>query len=345
MAGLRHHHIPQCLLRGWSGEDGPRGERVRQFRRDSEPMLCSTRDVAVSTRFYSQSIDDEITKLETVLAPTIAALRREPSGAQVSRQIAETLIVHLAMRSGFVRSEIERMLGDVLAGVASKNNDPDFMASVIAGVEQPGFGAGLLEFIQAKLRELPPDEQTDETRAWSGDRSVLAARLREAAVTPADFTQSLEGVVMALTSALDAVARSVHLQLVGDILGAKSGVPALRDFAWSIEAADEKLILPDCIAIWIGADPNASQPYIFSSLTDAPTVIMPLASDRFLLGQRAPARPVSRAGDLNRHLAGCARTLFVAHPDHLAALELAGMLGVTRNAFDDAIAPALAYIG
>jgi hypothetical protein len=107
VAGRKQHFIPQALQRGFGVAKGKKTQ-VYVFKKGQEPYYSSTEGVAAQRDFYSepsdeQSLDDKITTYEgTVLAPAVAALREAPVGP-IDSHVAAAVVVHLSIRSAFVR--------------------------------------------------------------------------------------------------------------------------------------------------------------------------------------------------------------------------------------------------
>lgn len=108
MSGRKRHFIPQAVQRGFAAGQARKSTQVYVFPKCRPPYLSATDRVAAQRDFYSppsdeESLDDKITRYEgDVLAPAVASLRDADPGP-IASHTAAAVVVHLSIRSAFVR--------------------------------------------------------------------------------------------------------------------------------------------------------------------------------------------------------------------------------------------------
>lgn len=345
MAGKRQHYLPRFLQRGFLADSSDPGERTWLHRRDSEPKLVGIRGVGVEDWFYSRrvtdseaTLDDVITALERDLHKDFARLRSSAPGTVVSGAMAAPLVAHLATRTAFIRSltgqfmaqladEVEARLGTVgglrrVMGIDAA--EPTAVLRTAIGdaiadlpLEQLGIPAPFIERLMLFIAR----ERADE---WLSESSGFVAKLTP--ILRADGSERL---------------RDAHNRSLGTPPDETGWAKVLREFDWRIEAA-EGAILPDC-AVLVGEGAGDLVPFMMSNGEAARAVVMPLSSDRLLVGSKAGGAAVDLS-ELNRQAALASDSFFVgAAPEGADLVDLIG--GRPSHAVRDVIEEAFAKLG
>jgi hypothetical protein len=89
MAGVRHHIIPQFLLKGFAGRSTSKSAFTWVYRKGAEPFATNIINVNVESRFYDKdadtTADDVITDLETGFATAVDELRNSVGPVDVGQ--------------------------------------------------------------------------------------------------------------------------------------------------------------------------------------------------------------------------------------------------------------------
>lgn len=115
---------------------------------------------------------------------------------------------------------------------------------------------------------------------------------------------------------------------------------SLSRFVWTIRAIPEgNLILPDCVALAIQND--EAEPYIMSSIDKINAVLLPICSDRILVGTKNHDQ-LPDVSAFNEAAAACCQTFFVSGSEVPELEDLAERIGEgPESALMDAVTSAL----
>ncbi|HZP77961.1 MAG TPA: hypothetical protein VFB45_17575 [Pseudolabrys sp.] len=335
MSGSRQHHIPQMMQRGFLIDPLGKAEQVYVFTREKS-YPSSIGNVAVERHFYSElapgntpTLDTVITDYEAVLGGLLKSLRALPVGAKADGNPAAEAVAHLTIRNDHLRRSMTDMLRSVanhavdvfcdeknlrkLMGIDEKNVSPTLKAQIDEYLAQ---NAGYLQL------GLPVEVL----------HKVAAMMLKE------HFSRFFVGHVPLMRQLLQgfeinakAVAREGHNKALTQGLTPDRRTALLRELEWAIHASPSGgAILPDCVAL--GIEPgNLPQPLILADLQKLAYAIMPLTTDRVLVGQRSELNAPDLS-QFNSDAAQCSHSLFISHRGGEDLTGLADRIGERSRA-------------
>ena len=289
MAGKRQHYLPRLLQRGFLAETSDEAERTWLHRRDTTARLVGISDIGVSPWFYSRkstdgspTLDDAITEYERDLGRQVRKLREAPPRAPIDASLAAETVIHLTMRTQHLRSVIGSGVTSIVGEVEALCTDPARLGSMI-GLTGPAMADAVNEGIRRNAAELVP----------AGIPASFSERLFAAAIREYG-DQLIENVARTFVPILPRLfgdlaehIRDAHNRIVAEPLFDQGWVKTLSKFKWRIVEAGE-LILPDAVAL--SRESNGPlEPLLFTSGSDTELVMMPVAWNRMLIGQRVTA--------------------------------------------------------
>ncbi|WP_423455941.1 DUF4238 domain-containing protein [Ottowia sp. VDI28] len=314
MAGRKQHFIPQALQRGFGQAKGKKTQ-VYVFKKGQEPYLSSTEGVAAQRDFYSEpsdeeTLDDRITKYEElVLSPAVTALRESPIGP-VDANVAAAVIVHLTIRSAFVRGSFSVAATELLDHFVDSMVS-DEKARTLLGIDSlkqdSMFVERIEEDILAKFGEMP-----EHFRNAFGKLVHFRAREKFRQMFPTLAATVLEQLEVLLDKVPGLIVSS-HSKALDRDLAPKARVDRLKEMNWRIIAVDapEHFVLPDCLAI---GSPNphftGMQPYSLVNDDELAGVVMPISSSKVLVG--CTVAPELETSVLNVAFAQCSLEFFIS---------------------------------
>lgn len=331
MAGRKQHFIPQALQRGFGQAKGKKTQ-VYVFKKGQEPYLTSTEGIAAQRDFYSkpsdeETLDDRITKYEElVLSPAVTALRESPVGP-VNANVAAAVVVHLTIRSAFVRGSFS-VTATKLLDLFADSMANDEKARTLLGIDSLKQDAMLVERIEkdilAKFGEMP-----EHFRNALGKLAHFRAREKFPQMFPALAAVVLEQFEV-LLERLPGLIVSSHSEALDRDLVPKARVDRLKAMNWRIIAVDapEHFVLPDCLAI---GSPNphftGMQPYSLVNDDELAGVVMPISSSKVLVG--CTVTPKLETSMLNVAFAQCSLDFFISSCVDAQSTNAAGHIGET----------------
>lgn len=292
MAGKRQHYVPRLLQRGFLHDRSGNVERTWLHRRVANAQLVSIRDVGVENWFYSRkaldgspTLDDLITDLESDLAQDINALRACELGTSIDGRKAARTVVHLVLRTAHLRQIFSAGTAHVLEKVEWLFSDPTRVRAMIGldGLSPSPIASDAIRIAAAKVAEIGVPHAFSE-------RFFLQV-LREFGDDLLDrLTPDLGPIFQEVTTGLSGKIRDSHnAALLG---GTEDNVwlEELSTFDWAVEAGSD-LILPDTVAL-AREDDRALKPLLFTKAAACGVVVMPIATDRALIGRRKSRPPI-----------------------------------------------------
>ena len=334
MAGKRHHIIPKFLQKGFASRSESETVWTWHYRKNTaEPVEISTKDSIVSEHFYGkggESADPIITEYETTkLAPLVDALRHGSAQCNdVVKEIAE-LIAHLTIRTKVVRKGFEEMSERFLHGIGTIFSDDDLIADAIASqpdsylfdqfdsvFSDPTFPTdGILEMLDAEgiSREDVSNAVVPLVRKQLADEDGR----REFVEGASTFLTDLLGPMQMLVA--DSI-KSGHIKALRENVNSGIRVEVFESFHWELQLCDFDLVLGDSGTVFESVQHQRFIP--LCELDDIAKVILPLSSNRALIGQRDTFTLDKITPQINQHLARCSCEQFVAssHSDEFRKL-------------------------
>jgi len=342
MAGKRQHYVPQLLQRGFLDDPSDQAERTWLHRRGAAPRLVGIRDVGVEDWFYSRksldgtpTLDDAITELEGDLGAAVGALRERKAGSIIDAEETARIVVHLVMRTAHVRRIFSSGVTRVIDEIRSMFTDPERLRQMIGlGFTGPALASVVLGAIRDTAAELVPTG----TPAALSER-VIAFELRELGEHLVDQAIAMISPLFPLLfSALAAKVRDIHNSILVNSPESSGWMTALAAFEWTVEAGVD-LILPDAVAL-AREDDGRLMPLLFTKAADVRAVVMPISSDRILVGRVAGSAPIDLGGFNEQAAASCEAFFVSARPFNEDTLS--GLIGsAPAKATEEAIAAAV----
>jgi len=339
VAGRKQHFIPQALQRGFGVAKGKK-RQVYVFKKGQEPYYSSTEGVAAQRDFYSgpsdeQSLDDKITIYEgTVLAPAVAALREAPAGP-IDSHVAAAVVVHLSIRSAFVRGSFSAAATEMLDHFADAMRS-DQTARALLEVDTLKSESMLVKLIEEDIL-LQFDAIPESGRNALAKLVHFRAREKFPQMFPDLAAMVLQQFGMLLEK-IPAMIVSGHSKALERDLAPTLRVERLKAMNWQIIAAEPPthFVLPDCLAV--GAKTSNFQeiePYSLLSDDELAGVVMPVCSDKVLVG--CFGNPELDPASLNRSFAQCSLDFFISSQADAQTVEASQFIGSTVSKYVDSL--------
>ena len=339
MAGRKQHFIPQILQRGFGVAKGKKTQ-VFVFRKGLDPYHSSTEGVAAQRDFYSepsdeQSLDDKITTYErTVLAPAVAALRGAPAGP-IDSHVAAAVVVHLSMRSAFLRGSFSAVATQMLDHFASAMRSEQ-TARTLFEVDSHKAESKLAKVIGEEVL-LQFGVVPENGRNALAKLMHFRAREKFPQMFP-DLVAMLPQLLGKLLENIPEMVVSGHSKALDRDMAPYLRVERLMAMNWKIIATVPPLhfVLPDCLAVGSKtSDFQKLEPYSLLSDDELAGVVMPICSSRVLVG--CLSNPELNVASLNRSFAQCSLDFFISSQVDAQTTEAAQFIGSTVSKYVDSL--------
>lgn len=281
------------------------------------PRLASIRhEVAVEPHFYSEpssdgsrTLDDEITDYENAAARRLNSLKNAPTDTKVNSETAAELVAHLTIRNAHLRRifilGITKLVGravDVFCNEASLRS--------VLGVDGKVVSQSVREVIDEQMKDNP-------ALAASGLPSRVLYQMAQMALKER-FKTFFAEVVPMMTATFDFLdtqtpssARDGHNKALSISIAPDRRVDLLKALRWKVlPTLSDGFVLPDCVAL-AEDDGSGLKPLIVADLGNVAVVLMPLSTDRMLVGSR-PSAAVPALSGFNDAAAAASHTYFIA---------------------------------
>lgn len=329
MSGRKQHFIPQSLLKGFGV---PRGKmtHVVAYTHDRGIFTAATDGIGAERNFYSEldvegateTLDDRITDYEQPFVDILATLRGMPDGGVADTSMAATFVTHLAVRNDHFRKAIAAGSQTLLQGMAGALDDPVAAQTMLglAGDTPSALFAGELATMLERYK--------DELATLGLPKAELEALIfqlvkRQFPTFFAGLSGPLAATFATMIGQLPDVAANAQKKSLDQELSPPIRVERLSLLTWRVRHPETALVLPDCVSI--GLDENgAAYPHMLADLDRTAHIVMPLSTDRLLVGSRADTAP--QIANFNPVFAACSWDFYVARDRHPAGEEWRGML-------------------
>lgn len=313
MSGKRQHYIPQFLQRGFLAADALPAERTWLHRRGTSPRLVGIRDVGVEDWFYSRrstdglaTLDDTITALEQEFGKEISILRRSSPGTSVDAEHTARTVIHLVMRTAHLRRLMSNSIDTILDELKSLFSNPARLGAMLGAN-----GLAMAPIVTDGIRKCAEEMVADGIPGAFSERIItfLIREFGEHLVEEA--TTSLGPFIPILLATFDSstIVRDQHNSILSGMPESAGWVTELAKFKWTVELA-ENLILPDAVALARELDGTLTA-LLFSKSANVSAVLMPIASDRMLIGKRERSAMISLS-DFNGLAAANSESFFIS---------------------------------
>lgn len=327
MPGRSQHHIPQSVLKGFARDPSEDPKRVWHYLRGAPVAAKATTEVAAQRDFYSKpetgavTLDDVITKYEEdVFTPLLLRLRDRAPGEVVPHGEAAEYLGHLIPRGDHMRRVFTETMGRFLNDAEGFIGDPEKLGSHL-GFDNLEPGGEVLKQMRRmmedprfapfiKLMQIPP--QLIERLGFALLREFAAPLLNDASSKAA-----AEFALMSID--VKGRVREAHTDALVRI-GPGHPMQRLEQYTFTIEATEGEMLLPDCVAVGLNDEGDAS-PFAMMKREEAKILVAPLSPHRLLVGRVTPGLALPSDVELVEKLAACSHMFFVAASDSFRALH------------------------
>lgn len=307
------------LLKGFrSAKSSEKETYVWVARRDGAIFQPNITGVGAQNDFYSApstdgapTLDDAITDYEVRLGAMLAALRELKIGAAAPEEDALEVLSHLTQRVPGFRYLLGGTVADLMERASDHFSKPEVIRSM-AGLDGPEPTAA---FRAKALTEFRTHAARERLKEFPDDVLVAMAyvQMREgydALVGPQAAV--VQSALRALAVDAPEQAADSHRRMLAEDVANRARADFLEGYRWRIEAAPkEGCILPDCIALGMTSAGHL-QPFLICDRTDTRGVVLPLTTDRVLVGA-PPDGSWPPVATFNAAAAAASDDFFVAH--------------------------------
>jgi len=331
VSGRKQHFIPQAVQRGFGAAAKGKKTQVYVFTKGKAPYLSATEGVAAQRDFYSspsdvETLDDQITKYEgSLLAPAIAALRESEPGPIDSRAAA-AVVVHLSIRSAFMRGTFSTAVTELLNHFAQALRSEDDTRSLF-GVDSLNIESMTVKGVEEELQKVLPPNISEVERVFFTKLMHTRAREKFAQMHPSLAAVALDQFA-ALLDRLPEMVVSGHSKALQQGLVPPQRVECLKAMNWQIVSAphEHHFILPDCLALGSKtADFQDLGPYALFGDDELNGVVMPVSATKVLVG--CTGEPQLDPAQLNEGFARCCLEFFISSRDDATTRRTATLIG------------------
>lgn len=306
MAGRRHHTIPQFILRGFAS--GLRGNEVNVwlYRRNAEAIELNIKNVGVEKDFYGEELDARITELETRYAALVKQLRGE-TGPVKDRQVGE-MVAHMTLRTRSVRQSAIELAATMTDGIREHLSRPDVLK---AAARRRYTKRELLDRLREELAKNGLSRVEIEKRVLSAGPQVLVVLQRKldefAEDAAAVVSESMRDGVKGLPTSM----RTHFIEAFSRGLESNPRIEGYTRYDWFVVPVAGRLLLGDSICVFETVGRRRFKP-LDDETDPGKRVLMPLATDRLLIGTNDSEPPVVSEAEVNEASVRCSLEFFVS---------------------------------
>lgn len=338
MSGRKQHHIPQSLLKGFEAARGSKHIQVYVFRAGRDPFLSSTEGVAATRDFYSspsndghKTLDDYITEYENKqLTGLLQKFREKAHKETVNADEAIELVVHLAVRGAFIRDFFEYAAHEIFDGISGIFGDPEQIRRHM-GIDGNDPHPAFMEEFNLLIQRF--QSAVEAPLPYELFRKIIHFLLRENFGSLFAANQDTASVFGEYKEQIPLAIKNGHARVLRKELVPKYRVEQLGHLHWQVlHAPEDKLILPDCVAISMSkGDASSSQPAIFVGEDRPEQLSLPLSSSRMLVGTTGQTTTLD-FDEFNLAAASCSFTFFVSSRNTEDIQKLTSSIGSNPKA-------------
>lgn len=320
MAGRKHHHIPQQLLRGFATGADKRHAQVWVFRADRPPFVRSTENYGAQRDFYGDPVDTRVDDLITDAENGrfngfIDELRKAGNGATIESRDAARFYQHLLYRTKNIRSvftEItSRMVSATVGELLQKEKLVPFLTELCARHSHQ-----LLGKAETQLgRAFTPAERLAVRIFLEKNLSSLVPEFVEQQ-WPA-LEASIGGLVARIPEIVEAGHQKALLENFSNDGGKRE--EEMRQLHWRVYDVQERIVLGDSCSFAL-LKSGKFKPFTDAS-DESSTLYLPVSTFRFLAGEHPGQNPLLSPSELVRGAVECSYESFCA-AEKAGSLEL-----------------------
>jgi hypothetical protein len=341
VAGRNQHNIPQALLRGFRIPGGSKKEsKTWLYEKGVAPHLELIKDeIAVERHFYSEpstdgsrTLDDEITDYETAFGLRLHELKSAHVDQPFDAGNAAEIIAHLTIRNAHLRRTFTGGVKTLLDRAVEVFCNEATLRPLL-GFDRETPTERFKTLIDDHLRENPAMAATGLPAhvLYQIAHMALKERFRTFFAEQAPFMTALLGM---LTAQAPSFIRDSHNKVLSSTLAPDGRIDPLRELDWRVmPCPHDGFVLPDCVALATD-DQSGFKPLIMADLKETTAVLMPLTTDRMLVGFRH-SEPVPGFEDFNEAAIKASHSFFIAGWLDERLTALADLIGETSGRFID----------
>lgn len=348
MSGRKQHFIPQSILRGFSRQGMGAKRQVVVYTRDRGIFTAATDGVGAERNFYSElavdgdspTLDDNITEFETPLADVLRNFRALPHGALVDIQEAATFVTHLTVRNDHFRKTLSSGGSAIFDGLQASMS-VEHTAKALLGLSNDSPSGPILE----ALENLMTEHSTALSAIGMSNEKFIEFAFDAAKANFSKLHIDLIELMRAEFASFDSrkmleIAASGQRRTLEKDLSPKGWIERLSKMVWRISHCDLSIVLPDCVSVAV-TQAGEALPMLLPENETIQFVLVPIASDRLLVGSRGEADSVPSL-DLNAAFAACSWDFFVGNERNHDWVRLSETIrsGVKRQ-MDEAVSEVL----
>ncbi|MEE4085961.1 MULTISPECIES: DUF4238 domain-containing protein [Pseudomonas syringae group] len=321
MSGVRQHFIPRFLQKGFRTPSNGKIVRCWVYEQNKPPRSANIQDVGLERYFYAingePDLDDKITDAERdVYAPLVGHLRAGNLNAAVIESIPG-LLAHLEIRSRHVRQNMQSMVDECASGILDHLSDP----LNLGALSREHFRPGSTIFDKALAEQGISQQQIQALLAI--DESALE-QIFEPLVDI--FASLIPAHLSRIKSSIPDMIKDSHVRMLNESVS-----PAVRAHRFSalhysvhkFEPGD--LPLGDSVVLFHVRGERSFKPFMDKD-DELVHVVLPLASDRYLLGA-SDASLSSPPQNLPLEIARCSMGYFICANQSDRAADLQAHIG------------------
>jgi hypothetical protein len=304
------------------------------------PRLVSIRyDVAVEPLFYSalssdgsKTLDDQITDYEDAAARRLAALRNSPVDTKVNSGTAAEIVAHLTIRNAHLRRTFTMGVNAIIGRAVDVFCNENTLRPVL-GVDCDVPSEAVRNLIDEQLR-------TNPELAATGIPAHVLSRMAQMVLKEnfrtflTEHAPHLMTTFEVLSVQAPAHIREGHNKALSSGLAPDRRIDVLKALRWRVlPCPNEGFVLPDCVAL-AHDDEGGLKSLIVADLDKVTTVLMPLSTDRMLVGL-GPSVPAPKFSGFNAAAALASHTFFIAARSDDKLSILSERIGQSSNQFVD----------
>lgn len=321
MSGVRQHFIPRFLQKGFRTPGNGKIVRCWVYEQNKPPRSANIQDVGLERYFYAinsePDLDDKISDAERdVYAPLVDSLRAGNLSAAVVESIPG-LLAHLEIRSRHVRQNMQSMVDECATGILEHFSDPANLGILSKEHLRPGsaiFDKTLAEqgISQQQIQALLAMDETALERIFEPLVDIFASLM------PVHLNR--------IKASIPDMIKGSHVRMLNESVSPAARAHrfrALDYFVHKFEPGD--LPLGDSVVLFHVRGERSFKPFMDKD-DELVHVVLPLASDRYLLGVTNTSL-LSPLQNLPLEIAKCSMGYFICAHQSERAADLQAQIG------------------
>jgi hypothetical protein len=254
-------------------------------------------------------LDDKITEAENPLSRSFLTVRAQALGSRVDPVTAAEIVTHLAPRAAHIRTSMAAGVRYLVDRTVSLFSDPRNVERLLE-LDQEAPTDLFRERLREGLSDRPEFEQLGLPSPVLERVAFYLAKENFGPVVEPETGPFMQMFKETWDEGSDEAIRKGHNRSLEASDGPNVRRDLLATFDWTVEAASaEGAILPDCVALaYEGSQPPL--PLMFVG-QDMRAVVMPLSTEKLLVGQRPDSQAVDTS-TFNEDAAACSHRFFLA---------------------------------